>query len=290
MNIQENVNRIKQVMGLIVEQSEEDLKKSFEDKFGFPINYNKKSTNQIQGDNIVATSFSRHRNGHYTITYNSSNDFYTYENIDGPYKGRKKKVFKDDKIEDISKSELETKYEEKIKNFSCLIKYEPDYLRQTSDGKIIVGLTWGNNNEQVIYFNLDDNTYTNKGGSLDGQQGKFTCNGEKVKWGEVTKSETKKTVSDKWLYDYFGSIDSSNPITYGMRDHTPEPENGLIYQLQEKLKELNLYTGEPDGQFGPLTNKAVIAFQKTGKDADGKPLVVDGKVGPKTINALGLTD
>ena len=112
MNIQENVNRIKQVMGLIVEQSEEDLKKSFEDKFGFPINYNKKSTIQIQGDNIVATSFSRHRNGHYTITYNSSDDFYTYENIDGPYKGSKRKVFKDDNIEDISKSELETKYEE----------------------------------------------------------------------------------------------------------------------------------------------------------------------------------
>ena len=75
-----------------------------------------------------------------------------------------------------------------------------------------------------------------------------------------------------------------------MRDHTFEPENGLIYQLQKKLKELNLYTGELDGQFGPLTNKAVIAFQKTGKDADGKPLVVDGKVGPKTIQSLGLTD
>jgi len=291
MNIQENVNRIKQVMGLIVEQSEEDLKKSFEDKFGFPINYSKKSTIQIQGDNIVATGFSRHRNGHYTITYNSLNDFYTYENIDGPYKGRKKKVFKDEKnIDEITKSELETKYEEKIKNFSCLIKYYPDYLRQTSDGKIIAGYTWGSNSEQVIYFNLDDNTYTIKGGSLDGRQGKFTCDGENVEWGQVTKSETKKTVSDKELYDNFDNIDSSNPITYGMRDHTFEPENGLIYQLQKKLKELNLYTGELDGQFGPLTNKAVIAFQKTGKDADGKPLVVDGKVGPKTIQSLGLTD
>lgn len=296
MNIQENVNRIKQVMGLIVEQqSEEDLKKSFEDKFGFPINYNKKATIQIQGDNIVATNFSTNRNSHYTLTYNSSNDFYTYENIDGPYKGSKKKVFKDvgsDVYRDefISKSELETKFEEKVKNFSCLIKYNPDYVRQTSDGKIIAGYRWGNNHEQIVYFNLDDNTYTIKGGRLDGEQGKFTCDGENVEWGKVTKSGTKKTVSDKRLFDSFDIVDSEYPITYGMRDHTPEPEHGLIYQLQKKLKELNLYTGEPDGQFGPLTLKAVKDFQKTGKDADGKPLVVDGKVGPKTIASLGLTD
>ena len=65
-----------------------------------------------------------------------------------------------------------------------------------------------------------------------------------------------------------------------------------LNQVEEESiqKELNLYTGEPDGQFGPLTYAAVIAFQKTGKDAAGKPLVVDGKVGPNTIQALGLTD
>jgi peptidoglycan hydrolase-like protein with peptidoglycan-binding domain len=57
---------------------------------------------------------------------------------------------------------------------------------------------------------------------------------------------------------------------------TPEPalHNGSqgekVWQLQERLKELGYYTGEVDGQFGPGTKEAVIAFQKkNGLDADG---------------------
>ena len=57
---------------------------------------------------------------------------------------------------------------------------------------------------------------------------------------------------------------------------TPEPalHNGSqgekVWQLQERLKELGYYTGEVDGQFGPGTREAVIAFQKkNGLDADG---------------------
>ncbi len=57
---------------------------------------------------------------------------------------------------------------------------------------------------------------------------------------------------------------------------TPEPalHNGSqgekVWQLQERLKELGYYSGEVDGQFGPGTREAVIAFQKkNGLDADG---------------------
>ena len=42
-----------------------------------------------------------------------------------------------------------------------------------------------------------------------------------------------------------------------------------------------------DGDFGPATERAVIAFQKTHSDICGKP---DGVVGPKTWAALGITD
>lgn len=289
MNLNENIDRIKQVMGLIVEQSEDELRKTLEDKFP---DYNFNGKIEKKGDNIVVTKFSKKGNGNYTMTYNPSDNFYTTEFIDGPYKGKKQKNWiedGEDKEDDISKSEMESKFEEKIKNFPCLNIYDPDYIRQTNDGKIIVGYEWGDNNESIIYFNLDDSTYTNKGGPLDGQQGKFTCNGTKVNW-ETIKLGTNKTVTKKYLPYYFSEVTSSNPITIGMRDRSPEPENGLIYQLQQKLKELNLYTGEPDGQFGPLTHKAVIAYQKQWKDTDGNPLVVDGKVGPKTIESLGLSD
>jgi peptidoglycan hydrolase-like protein with peptidoglycan-binding domain len=55
--------------------------------------------------------------------------------------------------------------------------------------------------------------------------------------------------------------------------------------LQNRLREFG-YKVDPDGQFGPKTRAAVIAFQKTHKDASGKPLKVDGLVGPKTTSAL----
>lgn len=57
---------------------------------------------------------------------------------------------------------------------------------------------------------------------------------------------------------------------------TPEPplHNGSqgekVRMLQEKLKALGYYEAEVDGQFGPGTREAVIAFQqKNGLDADG---------------------
>ena len=71
---------------------------------------------------------------------------------------------------------------------------------------------------------------------------------------------------------------------------TPEPayegllsykSRGLhVIQLQERLQELNFYTGEIDGVFGDGTRKAVVAFQKRNQ------LQADGVVGQMTFAAL----
>ena len=53
-----------------------------------------------------------------------------------------------------------------------------------------------------------------------------------------------------------------------------------VREMQKKLKELGYYKGSADGDFGPGTEDAVIAFQK----ANG--LTADGKAGPKTLEKL----
>jgi hypothetical protein len=289
MKLHENINRIKQVMGLIIEETEQDLRKILKDKF--PSNNFNAGEIKREGENITLKGFSKTKNGNYVTTYNPSDNFFTVDYIDGPHKGFKLKRWEENgesRVDVITDSELHIKFYEKIKEFPCLSDSHKQYIRQTNDGKIIVGIDWQDDGG-VISFNLDDKTYINKGGGLDGQTGSFLCNGTDVKW-SPKKQGTQKNVTNRMVDDYFNEVTTSKPIIYGMRDKTSEPENGLIYLLQKKLKELNLYTGEPDGQFGPLTYNAVIAFQKTGKDSEGNPLVVDGKVGPKTIQSLGLMD
>ena len=68
------------------------------------------------------------------------------------------------------------------------------------------------------------------------------------------------------------SVRAKNIVT----EPTPEPplHNGSqgekVRMLQQKLKTLGYYEAEVDGQFGPGTRDAVIAFQqKNGLDADG---------------------
>lgn len=58
-------------------------------------------------------------------------------------------------------------------------------------------------------------------------------------------------------------------------DHGPR-----VLELQQRLSELGYWLGEPDGDFGHLTQQAVWAFQKSAG------LSRDGRVGPRTQRAL----
>ena len=57
-----------------------------------------------------------------------------------------------------------------------------------------------------------------------------------------------------------------------------------VTELQQKLKDLGFDPNGVDGNFGPGTKAAVIAFQNS------KGLDADGKAGPNTLAALGLDD
>lgn len=59
------------------------------------------------------------------------------------------------------------------------------------------------------------------------------------------------------------------------------PEKPTMSQIQEALKNANLYQGKVDGVTGPKTRKAIEDFQAQ------HGLKVDGKVGPKTWQKLG---
>ena len=56
-----------------------------------------------------------------------------------------------------------------------------------------------------------------------------------------------------------------------------------VKQLQERLQQLGFKLGIPDGDFGPATKAAVMAFQKS------EGLITDGIVGERTWRALNLT-
>jgi peptidoglycan L-alanyl-D-glutamate endopeptidase CwlK len=55
-----------------------------------------------------------------------------------------------------------------------------------------------------------------------------------------------------------------------------------VRQLQRKLTTLGFQSGVADGDFGPATQAAVLAFQKS------EGLLADGVAGPRTLQALGL--
>ncbi len=57
-----------------------------------------------------------------------------------------------------------------------------------------------------------------------------------------------------------------------------------VKKFQEKLKEKGFNPGLIDGDFGPATEAAVIAFQKS------EDLLPDGIVGPRTLYALNLAE
>jgi peptidoglycan hydrolase-like protein with peptidoglycan-binding domain len=58
------------------------------------------------------------------------------------------------------------------------------------------------------------------------------------------------------------------------------PYKPSAIEIQTALKNAGFYSGKVDGKIGPMSKKAIEAFQQ----ANG--LTVDGKVGPKTWGAL----
>ena len=56
-----------------------------------------------------------------------------------------------------------------------------------------------------------------------------------------------------------------------------------VKQIQTKLKNWGYYSGSVDGVYGSATEKAVRAFQQK------NGLTVDGKAGPQTLKALGIS-
>jgi putative chitinase len=63
----------------------------------------------------------------------------------------------------------------------------------------------------------------------------------------------------------------------------PGDDGTAVMELQKALNARGFNTGLADGNFGPATRDAVIAFQRS------TGLVADGIVGPSTASALGLT-
>jgi N-acetylmuramoyl-L-alanine amidase len=85
-------------------------------------------------------------------------------------------------------------------------------------------------------------------------------------------------------------------VTYNQGSSTPlAPPPGTVYRLTqpimtgEKVKEIQevligkgFDPGTPDGEFGPHTSAAVVAFQLS------QGMLSDGEVGPQTAKALGI--
>lgn len=70
----------------------------------------------------------------------------------------------------------------------------------------------------------------------------------------------------------------AGPPTLKLGDSGPEVE-----RLQARLSELSFHVGATEGDFGPLTERAVVAFQHA------HSLKVDGIVGPRTWEVLAAT-
>ena len=67
-----------------------------------------------------------------------------------------------------------------------------------------------------------------------------------------------------------------------LRLRQPNMSGPAVRELQCALKEAGVDSGPIDGEFGPFTLTAVLAYQRM------KGLVPDGIVGPRTAHALGI--
>jgi len=95
----------------------------------------------------------------------------------------------------------------------------------------------------------------------------------------------------RWDYGIlvpFISYSGGSPVTVPPPNSTiyrltaPPMSGDAVRTIQSRLKTLGFDPGVIDGEFGPHTSSAVVAFQLS------KDLVPDGEVGPMTAAALGV--
>jgi len=81
---------------------------------------------------------------------------------------------------------------------------------------------------------------------------------------------------------YYDMIEASSQfyLELGERLLRRGDEGSDVALLQRKLQQSGYYEGEVDGLFGPITERAVINFQKDNN------LIIDGIVGPQTLSHL----
>lgn len=88
---------------------------------------------------------------------------------------------------------------------------------------------------------------------------------------EITSSQDEATVAE---------------VLSGAKSLKLDASGATVKLIQLKLKEKGLLDKEPNGEYDDDTFNAVKEFQTNSKDSQGKPLIVDGVVGQKTIAAL----
>lgn len=65
-----------------------------------------------------------------------------------------------------------------------------------------------------------------------------------------------------------------------------EKDKSIVKAVQKRLNEIGCGPIDVDGGFGPKTVNAVKLFQARSVDANGNPLIVDGKIGPISWEVL----
>jgi len=126
----------------------------------------------------------------------------------------------------------------------------------------------------ILYSYVDTTGARYKCKGMTRRNGTWTQYGRPTKWVDMG---AKKEDYSKW------------PVLYMKID--PKTKKYLtrgeyVTKLQTQLVKKGYDPKGIDGIFGPGCNAAVKKFQKENTDVDGKKLVVDGYVGPKTWGAL----
>jgi hypothetical protein len=132
--------------------------------------------------------------------------------------------------------------------------------------------------------------------------GSITQTGDAGKWKCGTNGVEFRIDDDPSAVRYLGKITASPAATVNQPnatsncaaslDEIKQGSNKILMRgcktdAVKKLQEmLGMEVKHQTGFFGDITKAKVIEFQKANNDAEGKPLVADGKVGSKTYGVM----